>query len=214
MQPRCQNRIYAHPKPDSIQKALFIQHHTLNGRVSQIHTALTLMANKRAAESSTFSCALSNLKELEVPSWIRGYHAYKDSLEIEIGEVLELQHEPKNLQDKNAIAVIRDEEVVGHMPRALASSKQGTGIVRHFLTKPESKGTVKAEGKAVNRGGGYGMEVPCVYRFTGQQKYVEMLRNLLDLQNNLSVRNVHKTDETLKRAKEQEGSRVKKTKLC
>jgi len=33
------------------------------------------------------------------------------------------------------------------MPRALASSKQGTGIVRHFLTKPESKGTVKAEGK-------------------------------------------------------------------
>ena len=83
-----------------------------------------------------------------------------------------------------------------------------------FLTKPESKGTVKAEGKAVNRGGGYGMEVPCVYRFTGQQKYVEMLRNLFDLQNNLSVRNVHKTDETLKRAKEQEGSRVKKTKLC
>ena len=90
-------------------------------------------------------------------------------------------------------AVIRDEEVVGHMPRALASSKQGKGIVRHFLTKLESKGTVKAEGKAVNRGGGYGMEVACVYRFTGQQKYVEMLRNLLDLQNNLSVRNVHKT---------------------
>ena len=79
MQPRCQNRIYAHPKPDSIQKALFIQHHTLNGRVSQIHTTLTLMANKRAAKSSTFLCALSNLKELEVPSWIRGYHAYKDS---------------------------------------------------------------------------------------------------------------------------------------
>ena len=114
MQPRCQNRIYAHPKPDSIQKALFKQHHTLNGRVSQIHTALTHMANKRAAESSTFSCVLSNLKELEVPSWIRGYHAYKDSWEIEIGEVLELQHEPKNLQDKNANAVLRDEEVVRH----------------------------------------------------------------------------------------------------
>lgn len=172
------------------------------------------MANKRVAESSTFSCALFNLKELEVPSWIRGYHAYKDSWEVEIGEDRELQHEPKNLQDKNAIAVIRDEEVVGHMPWALASSKQGIGIVRHFLTKPESKGTVKAEGKAVNRGGEYGTEVLCVYRFTGQQKYVGMLRNLLDLQNNLSERNVHKTEETLKRAKEQEGSHVKKTKLC
>ena len=58
------------------------------------------------------------------------------------------------------------------------------------------------------------MEVPCVYRFTRQQKYVEMLRNLLDLQNNLSVRNVHKTDETLKKAKEQEGSRVKTKPIC
>ena len=58
------------------------------------------------------------------------------------------------------------------------------------------------------------MEVPGVYRFTGQQKYVEMLRNLLDLQNNFSVRNVDKTDETLKRAEEQEVSLVKKTKLC
>lgn len=94
------------------------------------------------------------------------------------------------MQDKNAIAVIRDEDVVGHMPRALVSSKQGTGIVTNFLTKPESKGTVKAEGKAVNRGGGCGMEVSGVYRFTGQQKYVEMLRNLLELQNNFSVRNV------------------------
>ena len=100
------------------------------------------------------------------------------------------------------------------MPRALVSSKQGTGIVTNFLTKLESKGTVKAEIKAVNRGGGYGMEVPGVYRFTGQQKYVEMLRNLLDLQNNFSVRNVDKTDETLKRAEEQEVSLVKKTKLC
>ena len=79
------------------------------------------------------------------------------------------------------------------MPRALVSSKQGTRIVTNFLTKPESKGTVKAEGKAVNRGGGCGMKVPGVYRFTGQQKYVEMLRNLLDLQNNFSVRNVDKT---------------------
>ena len=105
------------------------------------------MANKRAAESSTFLCALYNLKELEVPSWIKGYHAYKDSWEIEIGDVLELQHEPKNLQDKNAIAVIRDEEVVSHMPRALASSKQGTEIVTHFLTNLKAKELLKLKEK-------------------------------------------------------------------
>lgn len=58
------------------------------------------------------------------------------------------------------------------------------------------------------------MEVFCVYRFMGQQKYVEMLRNLLDFQNNFFVRNVYKIDEILKRVKEQEGSCVKKIKFC
>ena len=64
------------------------------------------MVNKRVAGISI--CAMSDLSktEIEVPSWITGYHAYKDSWEIEIGEILELQHEPKNIQDKNAIAVI------------------------------------------------------------------------------------------------------------
>lgn len=82
------------------------------------------MANKRVAGIST--CAMSDLSEteIEVPSWIRGYHAYKDSWEIEIGEILELQHEPNNLQDKNAIAVIRSGQVVGHIPRALTSTKR------------------------------------------------------------------------------------------
>ena len=104
----------------------------------------------------------SSLNEIKVPSWIRGCHAYKDYQEIEIEEVLGLQHEPKNQHDKNAVVVIRDGHAVGHIPRALASTNQGTGIVQHFLTKTGSKADVEVVGKAVNRGGGYGMEVPCV----------------------------------------------------
>ena len=57
---------------------------------------------------------------------------YKGSSEMEIGEVLELEHEPKNQQDKNAVAVVKNSEVVGHVPRVLASTKQGTGIIHHF----------------------------------------------------------------------------------
>ena len=53
---------------------------------------------------------------------------------------------------------VKEGDVVGHNPRALASTKQGTGIVRHFLTKNGSKTDVKLIGAAVNRGGGYGME--------------------------------------------------------
>ena len=32
------------------------------------------------------------------------------------------------------------------------------------------------------------MEVPCIYKFTGQAKYAELLEKLLDFDNNLSVR--------------------------
>ena len=99
-------------------------------------------------------------------------------------------HEPQNEQDKNAIAVIKDGEVVGHIPKAkgLASTKQGTDIVKHFLTKTGSKAEVKVVGNTVNRGGGYGMEVLCIYKFQGQKVYIESLRKLLDIDNNLSVR--------------------------
>ena len=140
-----------------------------------------------------------SFNEIEVPSWIRGYHAYKDYWQIKIGEVLDIRHEPQNEQDKNAIAVIKDGEVVGHIPKGLASTKQGTAIVKHFLTKTGCKAEVKVVGNAVNRGGGYGMEVPCIYKFQGQNIYIELLRKLLDMYNNLSVRY-----ETRKRHAEQE----------
>ena len=131
-----------------------------------------IMASKHASGSSTTtSCAISELnsKEVEVQSWVRGYHVYKDSWEIEIGEVLNLQHEPKNQQDKNAVAVVKNGKVVGHVPRALASTKQG------------STADVKTVAKAVNRVGGDGMEVPFIYRFTGQQKFIKLLKSCREL---------------------------------
>ena len=49
------------------------------------------------------------------------------------------------------------------------------GIVRHFLTKRGSKANVKVVGKAVNRGGGHGMDVPSIYIFVGQKTNIDML---------------------------------------
>ena len=157
------------------------------------------------------SANTSSLNETEIPSWIRGYHVYQDTWEIEIGEVLDLIHEPNNEHDKNAIAVIKDnDDVAGHTLWALASTKQGTGIIRHFLTKKGSKGQVQVVGKAVNRGGGYGMEIPCAYKFTGQPRNVDMLNKLLDIPNNRSVRKEKERD--LKRRAMEEGNRNKKAK--
>ena len=47
-----------------------------------------------------------------------------------------------------------------------------------------------------------------------QQSYIKMLRNLLDLENNLAVRNVHKSDKNVKRVKQQEGRCMEKSKQC
>ena len=58
-------------------------------------------------------------------------------------------------------------------------------------------GSFKLLGKAVNRGGGYGMEIPCVYQFTGQPRNVDMLNKLLDNSNNRSVRKEQESLEML-----------------
>ena len=98
-------------------------------------------------------------------------------------------------QNENAIAVVKDEIVVGHIPKGLASTKQGVGLIKHFLMKTGSEAEVKVVGKAVNRGGGYGMEVLCIYKFQGHKIYVDLLKTLMDIDNNLSVR--HETRKTL-----------------
>ena len=130
------------------------------------------------------SANTSGSNEIEIPSWIRGYRVYQDIWEINIGEVLDLIHKPNNQHDNNTTAT-KDEDVVGHVPRTIASMKQGTAIIRHFLTKKGSKAQVQV---VVNRGGGYRMEIPCVYKFTGQLRNVNMLNKFLDIPNNRSVR--------------------------
>ena len=59
-------------------------------------------------------------------------------------------------------------------------------------------------------GGGYGMEIPCVYKFTGQLRKVDMLNKLLDIPNNQSVRKEQEMDS--KRKATVEDSRNKKAK--
>ena len=41
-----------------------------------------------------------------------------------------------------------------------------------FLKVPNSSIEVQVEGKRLNRVGGYGLEIPVIYRFYGQEKLV------------------------------------------
>ena len=111
---------------------------------------------------------------LEIPSYVRGYHAYKDTWEPRIGEQLLLKREQDNCHDASAVAVFKECAVVGHVPARLGP------LFSAFLARDFNKGFCEIVGGPVNRGGGYGMEIPCVYKLYGAKKYIEWLQALLD----------------------------------
>ena len=88
----------------------------------------------------------------EFDSYIRGYHAYRDIWSPVVGEILLLKREPDNL-DASAVAVWKEDKIVGHVPYDIAS------VISQFLRRDCSKGFVQVTGNKVNRGAGYGLEV-------------------------------------------------------
>ena len=58
----------------------------------------------------------------------------------------------------------------GHVPRHLST------LFSQFLRRTCNKGVVQVMGEKVNRGGGHGLEVPCVYRLYGPEAYLDRLK--------------------------------------
>ena len=95
---------------------------------------------------------------VEIESYVRGHHVYQDDWTPFHREVLQLKREPDNSVDKNAVAVVKnDGSVVGHVPYNLAPT------FSNFLKRDFNKATVEITGNKVNRGAGYGLELPCKY---------------------------------------------------
>lgn len=59
---------------------------------------------------------------VEFNSFIRGYHAYKHLWEPCVGKTLLLKREPTNIIDRLAVTVMKETEVVGHVPYNISSS--------------------------------------------------------------------------------------------
>lgn len=111
---------------------------------------------------------------IEIPSFVRGYHAYQDQWLPVAGQLLLLRREPSNPHDRNSVAVVKtDGTVVGHIPYVIAP------ILSSFLARDSNEGKVEITGGRVNRGAGYGLEVPCIYRLYGQKKYIDRVKELL-----------------------------------
>ena len=52
----------------------------------------------------------------EFDSYIRGYHTYRDIWSSVVGKILLLKSEPDNLVDASAVAVWKEDKIVGHVP--------------------------------------------------------------------------------------------------
>ena len=109
-------------------------------------------------------------RSYEFDSFIRGYHVYQHIWTSVEGETYSCTRKPGNEQDCHAVAVMYEDRVVGHIPLAISK------CISLFLTLPGSFLETKVTGKKINRGGGYGLEVPCKYRISGQEKAVDWIK--------------------------------------
>ena len=116
----------------------------------------------------------SSVEVLEINSFIRGYHAYKDLWTPATGESLLVKREPTNSHDVNAVAVYKEAVIVGHVPYNLAPS------FSHFLKRDMNKAFAEVTGSKVNRGAGYGLEIPCKYKIYGPKPYIEKMKVIID----------------------------------
>ena len=109
----------------------------------------------------------------QLESFVRGHHVYRTSWTPSFGEILPAKRQPTNEYNRFAVAVLKDEEVVGHVPRAISK-------VTSFF--PGYDGNVvfcEVTGERLNCGVQLGLEVPCVYKFYGRWTHVAKLKKLL-----------------------------------
>ena len=112
---------------------------------------------------------------------------YKDESgwELQLNEERILKREPNNVKDTNAVAVVRRREQAYHQelstqehPNTINKNDEILGhislrmslFVSKFLKRGANKGKTVVREKRVNRGAGYGLEIPCQYIFYGDTK--------------------------------------------
>lgn len=117
---------------------------------------------------------MSGADRYSFDSFVRGHHVYKDIWTPTIGESLHCMRELLNKKDKYAVAIMKDNKVVGHVP--LSYSRH----LSQFLQIRSSSLSCKVTGERVNRGGGYGLEVPCQYVIEGSTLAVNWLRKRIE----------------------------------
>ena len=106
-------------------------------------------------------------------SCVRGYHIYKNVWIPVVGETVNCEREDRNPQDPYAVGLKKDGTTVGHVPRTISCIctlllRRG-GVIEATVTGPQYS-------QDLPQGG---LELPCTYRFTGEETLAKKARQLL-----------------------------------
>ena len=71
---------------------------------------------KPSLTSRKMPCSNTMMARVDYGTLHVGYHVYKKSWEAAFGEELECKRKPSKLKDQYAVAVIREGNIVGHLP--------------------------------------------------------------------------------------------------
>ena len=109
-------------------------------------------------------------EEYRFNSFVRGYAYYRCFWpDPYVNEVLPATPESDNPYDSFAVAIVREKNVVGHVPREISK------IVSQFLNEDGTTVSCRVAGLPVDRRIKKGVEVPCVYEFRGRSSSVKKI---------------------------------------
>ena len=110
----------------------------------------------------------------EKNSVVRGHYHYQRVWTPEIGEYLVCERESTNLTDRYAVAVVKDNVIVGHLPRAQSK------IYSLFLFRNSTIDCIVIGARRYSadlpQGG---LEVSCKLVFNGKHEEIKKLKRLL-----------------------------------
>ena len=116
-----------------------------------------------------------NLERWYFNSYSLGYHACMNIwIPLTGDESLICRKEKRNEYDSHAVAITRNNIVVGHVPQNICDH------FWKFLFLPKTSIRAGVLGKRVNRGAGYGLEIPVCFIFQGHVKGIAWVKKKIE----------------------------------
>ena len=116
----------------------------------------------------------AQMEEYEIACCVHGYYVYREIWEAAVGETLICEREPQNGKDRYAVAVKKNETIVGHLPRKISKLcslflRRGasitcivTGRRRYSVDLPQG-----------------GLEIPCRLILKANSREIDKLKRLI-----------------------------------